>query len=72
MFKKKKRILKKKILKEDFDFLKAVISKLPSKYDYLKRQVTEDFLLGKTQYPHNDKGTYTIITRCQASEKICR
>lgn len=69
MFKRKKKIIRKRILKEDFDFLKAIISKLPSKYDYLKRQVTEDFLLGKTQYPHNDKGTYTLSRDAKLAKK---
>ena len=52
---------KNKISKEDFEFLNAVVSKLPSKYDYLKRQVTEEFLLGKEPNELGDKGTYTLL-----------
>jgi hypothetical protein len=60
---------KNRILKEDFDFLKAVVSKLPSKYDYLKRQVTEEFLLGKEPSKLGDKGTYTLLLNANLEKK---
>ncbi len=60
---------KKRILKEDFDFLNAVVSKLPSKYGYLKRQVNAEFLLGKELNKLSGKGNYTLIFDANLAKK---
>lgn len=60
MFKKKKRITK-----ADYEFLKAVVHQLPSKYSYLFDQVTKEFILDKKINEFGDEGTYTLVLNAE-------
>ncbi len=51
---------KKTIVKEDFELLNRMVEQLPEKYQYLKEQVSDSFILGKINYPHDGEGCYTF------------
>ncbi len=51
---------KKKITNKDYDFLSRVVDELPSKYSYLKKQVSKDFILNKKINELGSKGTFTL------------
>lgn len=60
-----------KIQTADFNFLKAVVAKLPSKYEYLAKQVSPEFLLGKKVNTLGEAGTYTLILDAGLAEAFC-
>lgn len=62
----------KKIKKEDYDFLEAIIEALPSQYSYLIDQVTEDFILDKKNNPLGDQGTWTLILNADLERKFAK
>lgn len=61
---------KKKLINErDYEFLRAVVEALPSKYSYLISQVSEEFILDKKVNQLGDKGTYTLILNAELETK---
>jgi len=60
---------KKKILDEDIVFLRAVVSRLPSKYSFLIEQATNDFILGKEVNKLGDEGTFTLTLNADLEKK---
>jgi hypothetical protein len=61
---------KKKIQSEDYKFLEAVVTKLPSKYEYLIEQVSEDFILDKEINDLGDFGTFTLTLNANLEAKF--
>lgn len=60
---------KKLISKKDYEFLRAIVEALPSKYSYLVSQVSEEFILDKKVNPLGDKGTYTLSLNAELETK---
>ena len=62
---------KKKIIQdEDINFLKEVVSRLPSKYLFLSKQITKDFILGKEINKFGDEGTFTLTLNANLEKKF--
>lgn len=55
------KLLLNKITKEDFNFLKLIVTSLPDDYAYLIQQISKDFILGKKVNPLGENGTYTLL-----------
>ena len=60
---------KKKLLAKDIEFLNSVITSLPSKYEYLKQQTNDEFILGKKSNPLGDSDTYTLSLNADLENK---
>ena len=54
---------KNKIEEQDFYFLKNVICILPTKWDFLIKQINSRFIIGKCKNKHYGKGFYRINTK---------
>ena len=52
---------KNKIDEQDFYFLKNVICILPTKWDFLIKQINSRFIIGKCKNKHYGKGFYSLI-----------
>lgn len=61
---------KDKITSKDYTFLKVVIEILPSKYEYLVDQVSENFILGKKPNRLGEKGSYVFSLNADLESKF--
>ncbi len=59
-----------RIKEEDYRFLRAVVTALPSKYSFLVGQVSEEFILNKKVNKLGDKGTYSLILNAELESKF--
>ena len=59
-----------RIKQEDYRFLRAVVTTLPSKYSFLVGQVSEEFILNKKVNTLGDKGTYSLILNAELESKF--
>jgi hypothetical protein len=64
-------IFKKKDIIDDgeIEFLRSVISRLPSKYFYLLNQATKEFILSKKINPLGEPGSYTLLLNASMEKK---
>ncbi len=61
---------KNTIQHEDFTFLKVVTEKLPNKYNYLREQVSNEFILGKKTNTLGDQWTYVLILNANLEKQF--
>jgi hypothetical protein len=60
---------KKRIKPYDYIFFKTIVDKLPEKYNYLKLQISKDFILDKKPNSLGDKGAYTFLLNANLESK---
>ncbi len=60
---------KKLIGKEDYNFLTAIVESLPTKYSYLVKQVSKEFILDKKVNQLGNKGAYTLTLNAELETK---
>lgn len=61
---------KKKPLEVEYSFFSNVVNQLPAEYDYLKEQVTDDFILGKNPNPLGEAGCYTFLLNANLESRF--
>lgn len=61
---------KSKLTQDDLNFLQKVVEVLPTKYQYLKPQVTEDFMLNKKPNEIGEKGDYCLVLDANLEKKF--
>ena len=52
---------KNKMEEQDFNFLKNVICTLPTKWNFLLKQINNKYIIGKCKNKHYGKGFYSLV-----------
>ncbi|WP_442591488.1 hypothetical protein ACSBL2_09685 [Pedobacter sp. AW31-3R] len=61
--------MKEKISKDEYSFFWNLVTRLPDKYDFLRNQANEEFILGKRPNPLSKNGSYNFLLNANLEKK---